>query len=209
MSLPSADTADLWMRKNIAEVTDPETGAKSYEADEAYMRTTATEAEITADFDAWYETASAWQPPVPEKKPDTQEGRITALEVAVEKLKQGTGTPADVSKIERAVTLFPAWAAGVAYTAGTKVKHGGVLYSVLQDHTSQASWEPGVAPSLFAKVLIPDPDAIPEWEQPDSTNAYKKGDKVRFEGKVYKSLIDNNVWSPSAYPAGWQQIKEG
>ena len=67
MSLPSADTADLWMRKNIAEVTDPETGAKSYEADEAYMRTTATEAEITADFDAWYETASAWQPPVPEK----------------------------------------------------------------------------------------------------------------------------------------------
>ena len=98
MSLPSADTADLWMRKNIAEVTDPETGAKSYEADEAYMRTTATEAEITADFDAWYETASAWQPPVPEKKPDTQEGRITALEVAVEKLK-----PADVSKIERAV----------------------------------------------------------------------------------------------------------
>ena len=67
------------------------------------MRTTATEAEITADFDAWYEAASAWQPPVPEKKPDTQEGRITALEVAVEKLKQGTGTPADVSKIERAV----------------------------------------------------------------------------------------------------------
>ena len=40
MSLPSADTADLWMRKNITEVTDPETGAKSYEADEAYMRTT-------------------------------------------------------------------------------------------------------------------------------------------------------------------------
>ena len=83
------------------------------------------------------------------------------------------------------------------------------LDSVLQDHTSQASWEPGAAPSLFAKVLIPDPDVIPEWEQPDSTNAYKKGDKVRFEGKVYKSLIDNNVWSPSAYPAGWQQIKEG
>ena len=40
---------------------------------------------------------------MPEKKPDTQEGRITALEVAVEKLKQGTGTPADVSKIERAI----------------------------------------------------------------------------------------------------------
>lgn len=108
MSLPSADTADLWMRKNITEVTDPETGAKSYEADEAYMRTNAAKAEITADFDAWFETASAWEPPVPEKKPDTQEGRITALEAAVEKLKQGTGTPADVSKIEQAVAELKA-----------------------------------------------------------------------------------------------------
>ncbi len=87
MSLPSANTADLWMRKNIAEVTDPETGAKSYAADEAYMRTTATEAEITADFDAWYETASAWQPPVPPKTP-TQEERIVALENENKQLKE-------------------------------------------------------------------------------------------------------------------------
>lgn len=125
----------------------------------------------------------------------------TKLRPIIEKSAQSLD---DATALE-AVTLFPAWAAGVAYTAGTKVKHGGVLYSVLQDHTSQAGWEPGAAPSLFAKVLIPDPDVIPEWEQPDSTNPYKNGDKVRFEGKVYESLIDNNVWSPSAYPAGWQQ----
>ena len=87
MSLPSADTADLWMRKNIAEVTDPETGAKSYEADEAYMRTTATKAEIIADFDVWYETASAWQPLVPPKAP-TQEERIVALENENKQLKE-------------------------------------------------------------------------------------------------------------------------
>ena len=43
-------------------------------------------------------------------------------------------------------------------------------------------------------------------EQPDSTNPYKKGDRVRFNGKVYESLIDNNVWSPSAYPAGWREV---
>lgn len=104
MSLPSDDTADLWMRKNIAEVTDPETGAKSYEADEAYMRTTATEAEITADFDAWYETASVWQPPVPEKKPGTQEERIAALEDAVEKLKENGGTGGDTTAEIAAIT---------------------------------------------------------------------------------------------------------
>lgn len=55
----------------------------------------------------------------------------------------------------KAVTLFPSWAPGTEYTAGTKVKHGGVLYSILQDHTSQDTWAPDTAPSLFAKVLIP------------------------------------------------------
>lgn len=27
-----------------------------------------------------------------------------------------------------------------------------------------------------------------------------------FDGKVYESLINNNIWSPAAYPAGWQEI---
>lgn len=86
MVLPSGD-ADLWMRKNIAEVVDPETNEVSYEADEAYMRTNATEAEIAADFEGWFETASAWEPPVPEKKPETQNERIAALEGEVDSLK--------------------------------------------------------------------------------------------------------------------------
>lgn len=86
MVLPSGD-ADLWMRKNIAEIVDPETNEVSYEADEAYMITSATEAEITADFEGWYETAAAWQPPVPEKKPETEDERIAALENEVDTLK--------------------------------------------------------------------------------------------------------------------------
>ena len=61
---------------------------------------------------------------------------------------------------------------------------------------------------MWALILIPDPEVIPDWVQPDSTNAYTKGDKVRFEGKVYESLIDNNVWSPAAYPAGWKEVEE-
>ena len=106
----------------------------------------------------------------------------------------------------RAVSLFPQWKESEAYTKGQRVRFEGVLYSVLQDHTSQKSWTPTSASSLFAKVLIPDADVIPEWEQPDSTNAYMKGDKVLFEGVVYVSLIDNNVWSPAAYPQGWEAV---
>jgi len=60
---------------------------------------------------------------------------------------------------------------------------------------------------LWAKVLIPDENTIPEWEQPESTNAYMVGDKVTFEGHIYESAINNNIWSPSAYPAGWTLIE--
>ncbi len=49
--------------------------------------------------------------------------------------------------------------------------------------------------------------SIPEFVQPTgSHDAYKKGDKVSFNGKIYESLIDGNVYSPSAYPLGWQEV---
>ena len=98
--------------------------------------------------------------------------------------------------------LYPAWRSGVDYVTGQRVLHGGVLYKALQDHTSQDDWTPGAAPSLFAKVLIPDTETIPEWEQPDSTNPYSKGDKVTHNGKTWTSDIDNNVWEPGVY--GWE-----
>lgn len=102
-----------------------------------------------------------------------------------------------------AVQLFPNWNASAAYLQGDKVQYENVLYKCLQSHTAQEAWTPTAAPSLWAKVLIPDSNVVPEWEQPDSTNPYMRGDRVMFEGKVYESAIDNNIWSPSAYPAGW------
>ena len=98
--------------------------------------------------------------------------------------------------------LYPAWRSGVDYVTGQRVLHGGVLYKALQDHTSQDDWAPDAAPSLFAKVLIPDAETITEWEQPDSTNPYSKGDKVTHNGKTWISDIDNNVWEPGVY--GWE-----
>ena len=106
-----------------------------------------------------------------------------------------------------AVDLFPRWSAEHGlYKVGDKVKYEEILYRCIQEHNSQEMWYPTAAPSLWAKVLIPDENVIPEWEQPDSTNPYMIGDKVMFEGKVYESIIDNNIWSPAAYPGGWQEI---
>lgn len=100
--------------------------------------------------------------------------------------------------------LYPEWKSGKEYTAGYRVNYNGTLYKCLQDHTSQDSWVPDAAPSLWAKVLIPDPAVIPEWEQPDSTNPYMAGDKVTHNGKAWKSSIDNNVWEPGVY--GWTEV---
>ena len=108
-----------------------------------------------------------------------------------------------------ATCLHPKWNGdGVQYTAGQRVQDDGILYTVLQAHTSQPDWKPTAAPSLFAKVLIPDPTVVPEWEQPDSTNPYMKGDKVKHNGKVWMSLVDNNVWEPGATgtAALWQEV---
>lgn len=102
------------------------------------------------------------------------------------------------------VELFPHWSTEVEYDIDDRVSYEGILYKCLQAHTSQETWTPTDAPSLWAKVLIPDPEVIPEWEQPDSTNPYMKGDKVTHNGKTWESSIDNNVWEPGVY--GWDEV---
>ncbi len=109
------------------------------------------------------------------------------------------------------VTLYDEWTAGVDLVAGDIVRHGGKLYRVIQNHTTQADWTPDVAVSLFVTTTPPTTedgqDIIPEWVQPTGGHdAYNVGDKVTFEGQVYKSLIDASTWSPTAYPQGWEEV---
>lgn len=111
------------------------------------------------------------------------------------------GVATDEQAVE-AHAVYPEWKAEVAYAANDRVLYNEILYKVITAHTSQADWTPDVAASLFAKVLIPDEDVVPAWEQPDSTNAYMIGDKVTHNGKTWISIIDNNVWEPGVY--GWE-----
>ena len=101
--------------------------------------------------------------------------------------------------------LYPQWSGnGISYKVDDRIRYEGVLYKVLLAHTSQEGWTPSVSPSLFAKVLIPDENTIPEWEQPDSTNPYQIGDKVTHNGKTWENTVANNVWEPGVY--GWSEI---
>lgn len=132
------------------------------------------------------------------------------LRAIIEKAMTETASLTEAEAIS-ATCLYPKWSGnGVAYVKGQRVQDDGVLYTVLQNHTSQAGWKPIAAPSLFAKVLIPDPSVVPEWEQPDSTNPYMKGDKVKHNSKTWVSLVDNNVWEPgvTGTAALWQEVTE-
>lgn len=105
----------------------------------------------------------------------------------------------------KALMIYRPWNSdSVAYAVGDRCLYGGVLYKCLQGHTSQETWTPTGAVSLWAKVLIPDPTVIPEWQQPESTNPYMKGDKVTYQGKTWQSTVDNNIWTPGAY--GWEVV---
>lgn len=89
--------------------------------------------------------------------------------------------------------------------AGETIAHEGASYEVIQGHIAQLGWEPDVTPALFKRVADPG-DEWPEWKRPTGAHdCYNAGDKVTFQGEHYISIIDNNSWSPTEYPAGWEK----
>lgn len=90
--------------------------------------------------------------------------------------------------------------ATTAYPKDWTVTHDGKEWVSL---TPANVWEPGL--SGWREVV--EEGAVPEWVQPTGEHdAYQTGDRVMFEGAEYKSLIDGNTWSPTAYPQGWEEI---
>lgn len=52
-------------------------------------------------------------------------------------------------------------------------------------------------------------EEYPEFVQPTGAHdSYKIGDKVTYNSKKYICKMDNCVWSPDTYPAGWEEVVE-
>lgn len=111
--------------------------------------------------------------------------------------------------------VFPVWAVGIdvqindIYSYGVNGVGDPQLYRSLIAHKTQADWTPDIAPSLWFPIGIGG-DGIPVWSQPvGAADAYMTGNRVHYpdaDSPVYESTIDNNIWSPEAYPAGWKLI---
>ena len=88
--------------------------------------------------------------------------------------------------------------------AGKVVNHDGGRYEVIQGHFAQEHWRPEDVPALY-RYLGGGQEEWPEFIQPTGAHdAYAKGAKVTYKSRHYISLIDANVYSPEAYPQGWQ-----
>lgn len=111
----------------------------------------------------------------------------------------------DETAIDR-VSWFPKWNPGsVEYAKDERVSYNDELYRCIQPHTSQVSWAPDVAISLWVRVDNPE-EEWPEWKLPTgSTDAYAKGKKVSHNGKHWISDYENNVWEPGVF--GWSEVE--
>lgn len=102
--------------------------------------------------------------------------------------------------------MFAEWAYPIAYTEGQIRRYDDKLYKCISAHNSQEDWTPDKTGSLWKAISDPN-EEWPEWSRPiGAFDAYQTGDKVTYEGKHYVSLIDNNVWSPTEYTAGWDEV---
>lgn len=110
-----------------------------------------------------------------------------------------------------------------AYSTGDRVHYptadGPVYESVIDGNC----WSPDAYPAGWQLVEEsggeeggeteepePEPSDVQEFVQPTGAHdAYNTGDRVTYNGNVYESTMDGNVYSPDAYPQGWHLVEDG
>ena len=85
------------------------------------------------------------------------------------------------------------------YQIGEHFQYNNILYTTIQSGLGQKMFE-NDSESYFIKSELPD-DIVEEWQP---SNEYKKNERVKYGIHIYKSLFNNNIWSPVDFPAAWQ-----
>lgn len=117
----------------------------------------------------------------------------------------------DESAMMEVAGIYPAYRLNTGYKAGDIFRHGEdqngdpQLYQVLSAHVSAPQWKPEESPSLYKKIGVT-AGGVMIWTQPlGAGDAYMQGDRVSFEGEIWQSDIDANVWQPGVY--GWSRVQ--
>lgn len=106
------------------------------------------------------------------------------------------------------VSLFPRLKNnGELIKVNTRINWNGALKRAAVDLWDTETNNPDNAPSLWQDIYYKNGIRVIAGDIP-ATEPFMK-DELAYEGEaLYKSLLDNNVWKPSAYPQGWEIITE-
>lgn len=139
-------------------------------------------------------------------KREYDRGRLAALEVQ-EKAPGMTGT--ELNAVDDRIPRFTAAVAKrnmLERPVGFVCKSSaGRVVKLLQPYDSTVyTQEPEELSAQWGFVWSQDPEkALPFISL--STSPYMIGDCCTENGEVFRSVIDSNVWAPSAYPTGWEE----
>lgn len=141
-------------------------------------------------------------------KREHDRGRMDALEVQ-EKSHDMTGT--ELNKVEDRIPQFKEAVKKMNMldrSIGFVCKSSaGRVVKLLQNYDSSVfTGEPEELPAQFGFVWSNNPEHAKPFISL-STSPYMTDNCCSEDSKVYRSKIDNNVWSPSAYPDGWEAIE--
>lgn len=89
-----------------------------------------------------------------------------------------------------------------------KSPKGNLVYLLQPYDSSIYTAEPEDLPAQWGFYWSPNPKYAKEFIQ-SATSPYYKGACCLYDGEVYRSLINANVHSPAAYPAGWEKVEMG
>lgn len=91
---------------------------------------------------------------------------------------------------------------------GQVVKDNGQVWQLLQPYDSSVYKDhPENLRAQWSLCHTKDPLKAKPYVTPLGTSGmYMKDECCTENGTIYQSLINNNVWTPSDYPAGWKKI---
>ena len=94
---------------------------------------------------------------------------------------------------------------GSLISSGTRINWNGSIKRAAVDLWDTEANDPDHAPTMWEDVLYRDgyriiPETITVGLQ------FSSGELGWWDGKLYRSLRDANVWTPADYPAGWEEV---
>ena len=95
---------------------------------------------------------------------------------------------------------------GELIKVGTRINWNGLLKRAAVDLWDTKENNPDNAPALWEDIAYKEGyRIIPETVT--AGTAFSKDELGWWKDTLYKSLIDNNVWTPEQYPSGWEEVE--